>query len=142
MADQLSHATPDTRIARLEEVALRLALADLLSSKGHAIPLVMDETLDGLQGPHLLTAIRYLAGHADVARQQVILLTDDQQLAEAVKSVRGQVIPMAVSHAVAAPAPSAPAYVNYDVNRQLTATRTTMNRRSGMSPNGHPGRSS
>lgn len=122
MADQLSHATPDTRIARLEEVALRLAVADVLSAKGHPIPLVMDETLDGLQGPHLLTAMRYLAGHADVAHQQVILMTDDQQLAEAVKSVRGQVVSIALSHTVAAPpTPVAPVYVNYDVNRQLTA---------------------
>ncbi len=119
VADQLSQATPDTRIARLEEVALRLAIADVLAAKGHAVPLVMDETLDGLQGPHLLTAMRYLAGHADVAHQQIIVMTDDQQLAETVKSVRGQVIPMAVAHAVAAPV--APMQFNYDVNRQLTA---------------------
>lgn len=119
VADQLSHATPDTRIARLEEVALRLAMVDLLASKGHAIPLVMDETLDGLQGPHLLTAVRYLAGHADVAHQQVIVLTDDQQLADAVKSVRGNVVPLAVAHAVATPV--APTLVNHDINRQLTA---------------------
>ena len=119
VADQLSQATPDTRIARLEEVALRLAIADVLAAKGHAVPLVMDETLDGLQGPHLLSAMRYLAGHADVAHQQIVLLTDDQQLAEAAKSVRGQVIPMAVAHAVAAPV--VPMHVDYDVNRQLTA---------------------
>lgn len=122
VADQMSQATPDSRIARLEEVALRLAIADMLSSKGHPIPLVMDETLDGLQGPHLLTAMRYLAGHADVAHQQVVLLTDDQQLAESVKSVRGNVVPLAVSHAVTT-APAAPArtFVNHDLNRQLAA---------------------
>ena len=90
-ADQLSYAAPDTRIARLEEVALRLAIVDVLAAKGHSLPLVMDETLDGLPAPHMLTAMRYLAGHADVAHQQIILMTDDQHLAETVKSVRGQV---------------------------------------------------
>ncbi len=119
VSDQMSPATPDTRIARLEEVALRLAIADMLSVKGHPIPVVMDETLDGLQGPHALTAMRYLAGHADVAHQQVILMTDDQHLAETVKSVRGHVTLMSVAHAVAAPA--APVPVQFDVNKQLTA---------------------
>ncbi len=118
-ADQLNQSTPDARVARLEEVALRLAIADLLAAKGHALPVVMDETLDGLQGPHLLTALRYLAGHCDVAHQQVVLLTDDQHLAETVKSVRGNVVPLTVAHTVAAHA--APVVVDHDVNRHLTA---------------------
>ncbi len=41
-------------------------------------------------------------GHCDVAHQQVVLLTDDQHLAETVKSVRGNVVPLTVAHTVAA----------------------------------------
>ncbi|MCC6509377.1 MAG: DUF4332 domain-containing protein [Pirellulaceae bacterium] len=109
--------TPDVRLARLEEAALRLAIVDVLAARGHQIPLVLDETLDGLEGPRALTAVRYLAGQADVARQQIIVLTDDKELVDAIKSVRGYVVPIVVSRALQSQ--SAPA--DYDVNRQLTA---------------------
>ncbi len=135
-ASEMSYAAPDTRIPRLEEVALRVAIADVLAAKGHPIPVVMDETLDGLQGPHLLTAMRYLAGHADVAHQQIVLLTDDQQLADSVKSVRGNVVALAVSHAVTAPQPTT--YVDYDVNRQLAAVANEFETRKWQEPEWTP----
>lgn len=105
------------RSGRLEEVALRLAIIEMLAARGHPIPLVLDQTLDNLDAPQCLTAVRYLAGVADIAKLQVVALTDDQVLMDAVKAARGNVVPLVVSRAVT----STPQPAELDVNRQLLA---------------------
>ncbi|MGN6546633.1 MAG: DUF4332 domain-containing protein, partial [Aureliella sp.] len=100
---------------RFREVALRLAIAELLTARGHAIPLVLDQTLDDLVTPERLTAVRYLASVAELSKLQIVALTDDQGLMEAVRAVHGNVVPMVVSRALhSEQQPS-----ELDVNRQL-----------------------
>lgn len=104
-------------VDRLEEIALRLAIVEVLAARRQPIPLTLDQTLDGLSGPQRLLAVRYLAGQADSLDLQIIALTDDEELVAAVKAVRGAVVPIVVSRAVE------PVHVReeYDVNRQLLA---------------------
>ncbi|MGN6136405.1 MAG: DUF4332 domain-containing protein [Aureliella sp.] len=107
----------ESRQGRLKELSLRLAIVELLAARGAPIPLVLDQTLDGLDGPQRLAAVRYLANHCHNQALQVIALTEDHALADAVKAARGNVIPIVVSHAI----PPARSNAEIDVNRQLLA---------------------
>ncbi len=102
---------------KMDEVALRLAIAEVLASKGHHVPMILDETLDGLTPPQRIAAVRYLASQANASRLQVLAMTDDKDLVDAVRAVRGHVVSIVVSRALQA----AHEPVDYDVNRQLTA---------------------
>lgn len=103
------------RLERLHEVALRLAIVEALASRRNSIPLILDETLDGLDGPQRLTVIRYLVGIAEATRLQIIVLTDDEGLVESIRAARGNIVPIIVSRAIEKPEPAR----ENDVNRQL-----------------------
>ena len=99
------------------ELALRLAIAEALAARGEPISVCLDQTLDGRDGPQRLTAVRYLANFAEHSHTQICLTTDDQTLVEAVKVVRGNIVPMVVSQAMSVP----PVQSEPDINRQLLA---------------------
>ena len=110
-------AERDQRAVRLQEVALRLAIVQTLAADGVCIPVVLDQTLDGLDAPQCLTVAQYLSSFCAGHGIQVIALTEDLDLAEAVKAVHGNVAAIVVSRAVA----SQPSPLESDVNRQLLA---------------------
>lgn len=107
----------EQRLGRLHEIALRLAIVELLAAGEAGIPLVLDQTLDQLDGPQRLTAVRYLASVCESRRVQVVALTEDPAVAETIKAARGTVVPMIFSRTI----PAAPAPYEFDVNRQLLA---------------------
>ncbi|MCA9132930.1 MAG: DUF4332 domain-containing protein, partial [Planctomycetales bacterium] len=92
-------------------LAMRLAIAELLTAQGDAVPLLLDEPLESLGLEWQQSAIRHLA---QVARggQQIIVLTSDERLAELIRGQRGWVGYLQLQQA-AADVP--------DINRHLTA---------------------
>jgi energy-coupling factor transporter ATP-binding protein EcfA2 len=111
---RLNGAHDPVHYQTLEEVALRLAIADQLSSRGAHLPVMLDETLDALPPQLRRIAVRHLAHTAQHARRQIVVLTDSDQVEQAVRDERGLTVP--VVHAGREPVEKA-----YDVNRQLLA---------------------
>lgn len=69
--------------------AQRLAIAQALACRGDRIPVVLDQTLDGLHSDLLRSAVDYLD---QAARSlQIIVLTENTHLVDLVRSHRGQV---------------------------------------------------
>jgi predicted flap endonuclease-1-like 5' DNA nuclease/energy-coupling factor transporter ATP-binding protein EcfA2 len=97
------------------ELAMRLAIVEVLAERGSPIILLADGALDHL-GPELQqSAIRHLESVSS-AGQQIVLLTSDERVADLVRSARGWVGYM--RQWKTAPIP---ARTGIDVNRQLSA---------------------
>lgn len=95
--------------AAVVRTAQRLAIGQLLALRGDAVPVVLDQTLDGLDGKLQQAAMSHLALASQ--RTQVVVLTDDSHIADLVRQYRGNVVGL---QQVKAPQ-------NLDVNRQLAA---------------------
>ncbi len=98
-----------------QELALRLAIAEVLSNRGHATPILLDQTLDHIGEPERVTAVRHLAQAAEQSKLQIVLMTEEQGVADAVRAARGAIVPIALSKAV-----NHERQVQPDVNRELS----------------------
>ncbi len=101
----------------LVELAMRLAIAEVLSERGQGISLVVDGALDHLSPELQRASVKHLNAVAQ-SGQQVVLLTSDQRVAELVRSAQGWIGYMDSIKAHSAPAP---ARNGTDVNRHLLA---------------------
>lgn len=97
------------------ELAMRLAIVEVLAERGNPISLVVDGPLDHLAPELQQAAVRHLD---DVARtgQQIVVLSSDERIADLVRSSRGWVGYLRNWSTVRPVAPQA-----HDVNRQLLA---------------------
>jgi Domain of unknown function (DUF4332) len=91
--------------------AQRLSIAQLLANRGEPIPVILDETLDGLDVQRQHAAIAHLALAAN--RLQVIVLTGDDHLADLIGQHSGTVIALRTT--------AIPVVPDLDVNRHLAA---------------------
>ncbi len=89
--------------------AQRLAIGQLLALRGDSIPVVLDQTLDGLDTQLQLAAVSHLALASQ--RMQIVVMTDDSHIADLVRQYRGTVVGLQ----------QVQVKQNLDVNRQLTA---------------------
>lgn len=95
--------------AAVVRTAQRLAIGQLLALRGDAIPVVLDQTLDGIDGKLQQAAVSHLALASQ--RLQVVVLTDDSHIADLVRQYRGNVVGLQ----------QVQARQSVDVNRQLAA---------------------
>ncbi len=94
----------------LVRTAMRLAIAELSSERAAPIPLVLDGALDSLTRDDQAVAMAHLASVA-ASGQQIVVLTDDEGVAEMVRQHRGWVAYL--NRSSAAPV--------LDINQHLTA---------------------
>lgn len=95
--------------AAVVRTAQRLAIGQLLALRGDAIPVVLDQTLDGIDARLQQAAVSHLALASQ--RLQVVVLTDDSHIADLVRQYRGNVVGLQ----------QVQARKSLDVNRQLAA---------------------
>ncbi len=104
------------------ELAMRLAIVEVLFERGQPVSLLVDGPLDHLPVELQQNAVSYLEAVAATG-QQVVLFSSDERVAELVRSARGWVGYMhewKATRVSAKPAYAVPKPA-YDVNRQLLA---------------------
>lgn len=109
-------------------IAQRLAIAQLLSSRGDSVPLFLDQTLDSLSAETQVSVIDYLVHCAQ--HQQIFILSDNRHVADCVRARRGQVFSISL--------PSASAVPEEDINRVLTSFANEHEADKWYRPNSQP----
>lgn len=111
ITEQPSHRRQMEVPRSIVNAAQWLAIASLLASRGDTIPVVLDQTLDGLSPEAIRFAVNYLSQVSQ--RFQIILLTDNWAVVDAVRERRGQLLTLGSLSAETVP--------DVDVNSVLTS---------------------
>jgi len=91
--------------------AQRLAIAQALATRGEDVPVILDQPFDGLSPDVQRSALDYLSLVAQ--RQQIIMLTEETQVADRIKDRRGNVLALSTILDTSRP--------DDDINRVLTS---------------------
>lgn len=112
--DQQAPVASDYRLevpAAIVRVAMRIAIGEMMSARGEAIPVVIDQSLDAIAPEIQRTAVAHLSSVAR-AGQQIVVMTSDENICELVRAQHGWVGYMHSRPATA---------YDPDVNRHLAA---------------------
>ncbi len=121
----VSNGHLDSQIAQrnlpiaITELAMRLAIVEMMAERGSPISLVVDGPLDHMAPEIQQTAVRHLEQVAG-SGQQIVLFSSDERIAELVRSARGWVGYMR-DWKVATPVASTRVRPAVDLNKQLLA---------------------